>query len=219
MKKTVYFSILIFICMLISSSEALAEDSRLLRNPSIHKDKVAFVYAGDIWLANTDGSSVKRITTFNGVEADPHFSPDGQSIAFTGQYDGNIDVFVVSVDGGEPKRLSWHPGADIVRGWSPDGSKIIFASGRERAPYPLPDRLWAVSLAGGNPSPFILPRAVNGKWSPDGKHFVYERIFPWENEFRNYRGGQNNPLRIFDWRPMQIRNYHGRIVGIWTRFG
>ena len=120
-----------------------------------------FVYAGDIWLANTDGSNVTRITAFEGVEADPQFSPNGEFLAFTGEYDGNTDVFVVSVNGGEPKRLTWHPGADLVRGWSPDGTKVIFASGRKNAPYAYPDQLWEVSLSANNPTPFILPRAVS----------------------------------------------------------
>jgi len=176
----------------------IAQDTRLVRDPAISQDKIAFVYAGDIWVAGLDGSNVKRITTFDGVEADPHFSPDGTFLAFTGQYDGNTDVYVVSINGGEPKRLTWHPSADLVRGWSPDGSEIYFASGRARVPYPDPDQLWKISKNGGNPSPFILPRAGNGKFSPDGKLFVYEEVVPWENEFRNYRGGQNTPLRIFD---------------------
>ena len=198
MKKSIYLFSLISLWVLLRSTSVVAQETRLLRNPAISKEKISFVYAGDIWVANLDGSNVRRITTFEGVEADPHFSPGGESIAFTGEYDGNTDVFVVPSNGGEPKRLTWHPSADLVRGWSPDGAEVIFASGRARAPYPYPDQLWKVSTLGTNPAPFILPRAANGKFSPDGKQFIYEEISPWENEFRNYRGGQNSPLRIFD---------------------
>lgn len=198
MKSPIYFSSLYILLALLFSSSVLAEESRLLRNPDIFQDQITFAYAGDIWLANVDGTDITRLTTFKGVEADPHFSPDGQYIAFTGQYDGNTDVYTVSVNGGEPQRLTWHPGADLVRGWSLDGAHIIFASGRTRVPYPYPDQLWQVSMDGGNPSPFVLPRAVDGKYSPDGQQFVYVQIMTWEEEFRNYRGGQNNPLRIFD---------------------
>jgi len=198
MKKSIYSVFIITVWALIFNTSVLAQETRLLRNPAISKDKIAFVYAGDIWVANLDGSNVKRITAFEGVEADPHFSPDGASIAFTGEYDGNTDVYTVPVIGGEPKRLTYHPGPDLTRGWSPDGSEVIFASGRMRAPYPDPDKLWKISKSGGNPKAFILPKAVNGKFSPDGKQFVYEEVLPWEEEFRNYRGGQNTPLRIFD---------------------
>ncbi len=198
MKKPIYFSTLFYFCVLMTGPQVFAQETRLLRSPTISHDKISFVYASDIWVANKDGSNVERITAFDGVEANPHFSPNGQSIAFTGEYDGNMDVYVVSVNGGEPKRLTWHPGVDMVTGWSKDGTKIIFSSGRKNAPYPDLDQLWEVSVEGNNPTPFNLPRASNGKFSPDGLQFVYEQIAPWETEFRNYRGGQNNPLRIFD---------------------
>jgi len=197
MKKSIYFTLLSF-CILLTGNTASAQGTQLLRSPSIHQNNLTFVYAGDIWMAKTDGSNVKRITAFDGVESSPHFSPDGQTIAFTGQYDGNTDVYIVPVNGGDPTRLTWHPGTDVVKGWTLDGENVIFVSGRKKAPYPDPDQLWEISKNGGNPTAFKLPRAANGKFSPNGKLFVYEQIAPWETEFRNYRGGQNNPLRIFD---------------------
>ncbi len=198
MGKSITISTLLYFCILVGGPLVFAQESRLLRSPSISGAKISFVYAGDIWVANKDGSHVERITAFDGVEANPQFSPDGQSIAFNGEYDGNMDVYVVSVYGGDPKRLTWHPGTDKVTGWSPDGTEIMFTSGRKNAPYQDLDQLWEVSVEGTNPTPFDLPRAANGKFSPDGSLFVYEQIAPWETEFRNYRGGQNGPLRIFD---------------------
>ncbi|MFN8353433.1 MAG: PDZ domain-containing protein [Spirosomataceae bacterium] len=181
-----------------------AQDTRLLRNPAISATHIAFVYGGDIWLANQDGSNVKRLTTYAGVESRPHFSPDGKTLAFSGQYDGNTDVFTVPIEGGEPLRLTWHPSPDMVVGWTPDGTSVLFASGRERVPYQLPDQLWTVSVKGGMPVGFAVPRAVDGKFSPNGKQFVYEEIMPWEDEFRNYRGGQNTPLRLIDLQTMAV---------------
>jgi tricorn protease len=205
MIKSIIFSIAGLLISILGTSQLVnAQGTRLLRNPSISAENIAFAYAGDIWLANLDGSNVKRITAFDGVESNPRFSPDGKTIAFTGEYDGNYDVYTVPVTGGDPKRLTWHPGPDIVRTWTPDGKSIIFASGRTRVPIPIPDQLWTVSLDGSTPSRFIVPRAVNGKFSPDGKRFVYEEIYPWESEFRNYRGGQNNPLRIFDLQTYEV---------------
>lgn len=110
------------------------EDARLLRQPSISSDHLAFVYANDVWVVDRAGGDARRLTTFPGSESNPQFSPDGQRVAFSGQHDGNTDVYVVSLAGGEPTRLTWHPSADVVRGWSADGARVIFASGRTGAP-------------------------------------------------------------------------------------
>jgi tricorn protease len=181
-----------------------AQESRLLRNPAISEANVAFVYANDIWLSSRTGAETRHLTTFDGAEREPHFSPDGRMVAFSGQYDGNTDVYVVRIEGGEPRRLTWHPGADMVRGWSNDGKRIYFVSGRTSVPYQSDARFWSVSLEGGAPEVLPLPRVVNGKYSPDGTRMVYEMVNPWESEFRNYRGGQNNPIRIIDLKTLDV---------------
>src|SRR6185436_11422680 len=91
---------------------AALEDCRLMRMPDIQGDRITFVYAGDLWTVARAGGTAQRLTTHEGSEVFPKFSPDGQSIAFTGEYDGNADVFTVPTVGGEPTRLTWHPGAD-----------------------------------------------------------------------------------------------------------
>ncbi len=180
------------------SFPAFGQETRLLRQPSISATHVAFVYAGDVWVANRDGSNVRRLTTFPGNESVPHLSPDGANVAFTAEYDGNQDVYVVPVAGGEPKRLTFHPAPDGVKGWSNDGKFVVFASGRINAPNPDPDRFWKVPMQGGWEEPLPIPRIWEGKFSPNGKQIAYQMILPWENEWRNYRGGQNNPVRILD---------------------
>jgi tricorn protease len=186
---------LFFFCL--SDSSHAEEETRLLRNPAVSKNQIAFVYANDIWTVGLSGGPARRLTTFQGAETQPHFSPDGSQLAFSGEYDGNVDVYVVATQGGEPKRLTWHPMADIVRGWSNDGKYILFTSGRDSVPRDFP-KFWRVSVEGGLPEPLPIPRAVKGMYAPDGNHFVYQEISPWEAEWRNYRGGQNNPLRIID---------------------
>ncbi len=177
---------------------ALADDeARLLRMPTVSDNHVAFVYAGDIWITGQGGGPATRLTTFPGLERDPRFSPDGQTLAFSGEYDGNRDVYLVDVAGGEPRRLTWHPGRDQVRGWTPDGQSVFFASGRTSAPYE-DAKLWTVSRDGGFPQVLPVPRAFRGDFSPDGSHLAYELVEPWEVEFRNYRGGQTQPVRIID---------------------
>ena len=105
-------------------------DTRFLHQPATSGTHVAFVYADDLWVARLDGSDVRRLTTDDGIESNPAFSPDGTTIAFSGQYDGNTDVYTVPAAGGVPTRLTWHPGPDMVQGFTPDGRKVLFTSPR-----------------------------------------------------------------------------------------
>ena len=121
-----------------------------MSQPAISEKHIAFVYAGDLWVAGIDGKNVRRITSDDGVETNPVFSPDGKLIAFSAQYDGNTDVFIVPVDGGIPKRLTWHPGSDIVRGFTPDGTAVLFISSRNVFTRSY-TQLFTVPVGGGFP--------------------------------------------------------------------
>jgi len=129
---------------------ASAQETRLLREPTVSRDQVAFAYASDLWVVARSGGVATRLTATPWVEADPRFSPDGTLVAYTATVAGNTDVYVVAARGGDPRRLTWHPGVDRVQGWSPDCRAVVFASGRSSAPLPYP-RLWTVALAGGMP--------------------------------------------------------------------
>src|SRR5688500_9120778 len=109
-----------------AEADVNVKDTRFLRQPATTGTHVAFVYADDLWVARLDGSDVRRLTTDDGIESNPAFSPDGTTIAFSGQYDGNTDVFTVPAAGGVPTRLTWHPGPDVVQGFTPDGRKVLF---------------------------------------------------------------------------------------------
>ena len=138
-----------------------AQSTRLLHQPDVSATSIAFAYAGDIWIVPRAGGDARRITSSPTVEKDPHFSPDGQWLAFTGEYAGNDDVYIVPVAGGEPKRLTWHPGPDDVRDWTPDGANVVFMSTRTGVPDAEP-KLWQVSVKGGLPQPLVVPRALAG---------------------------------------------------------
>lgn len=192
------FKILSFLTILLFCSQTLvAQTTRLLREPDVSANKIVFAYAGDIWLADINGGHAIRLTSFKGVESDPNFSPDGSMVAFTGEYAGNTDVFVVSVEGGAPRRLTWHPLADLARGWTNDGKSVIFASGRTSAPRAY-TKFWTINLEKAYPKPLPIPRVYNGNFSPDGNHFAYQPIKLNDKEWRNYRGGQTNPIWVMD---------------------
>ena len=172
--------------------------TRLLRTPTVSSTLIGFAYANNIWVVPRAGGSARRLTSFQGQTANPHFSPDGRWIAFSGEYAGNFDVYIVPSEGGEPKRLTWHPGTDMVEGWSSDGRSILFSSTRASwAPSGTP-RFWTVAVEGGVEQPMALPRAYQGKISADGTRIAYRMNNSWDEERRNYRGGQNRPIWIVD---------------------
>lgn len=194
--RSLYLSIVAIIFVVFSTAELLAQGTQLLREPTISENSIVFVHANDLWMANKSGGDAVRITSNIGGETNPHFSPDGSMIAFTGQYDGNSDVYVIPAEGGSPKRLTWHPGTDEVTGWTPDG-EILFRSTRTARPTQL-NRIWKVSFEGGMPEPLIVPRAARGEMSEDGQYLAYNPITFWDPEWRNYRGGQAQPIWIVD---------------------
>ncbi len=178
--------------------------TRMLRSPTISSTHIAFAYASNIWIVERAGGAARRLTSFQGQSSNPHLSPDGKWVAFSADYAGNTDVYVVAAGGGEPKRLTWHPGPDLVQGWSPDGKTILFSSTRATwAPSAAP-RFWTVPAEGGVEEPLALPRAYQGKYSPDGTRVAYRMNNSWDEERRNYRGGQNRPIWIADLKSFDV---------------
>jgi tricorn protease len=180
------------------SAAANGSGTRLLRTPTVSATQIAFAYANNIWVVGRTGGTARRLTSFQGQTTNPHFSPDGKWIAFSAEYAGNVDVYVIPAEGGEPKRLTWHPGGDTVQGWTPDGKCVLFASARATAAPTAAPRFWTVPAEGGVEEPLPLPRAYQGKFSPDGSHIAYRMNNSWDEERRNYRGGQNRPIWIID---------------------
>src|SRR5947209_20204459 len=201
-RRLILFDLLL--CLSISGI-ATAQDTRLLRHPTVSRDAVAFEYAGDLWVVPRAGGQARRLTSTPGAETEPYFSPDGSQIAYTATVAGNSDVYVVSAAGGEPKRLTYHPGLDRVRGWTPDGRRVVFASARDCVPQESFFRLWTVSVDGGLPEALPLPRAFSGAYSADGHRIAYEEfstafIPNWyeASMWRHYRGGRTHPIRVMN---------------------
>jgi tricorn protease len=217
------FKIIVGILILgfILLSSAFAEEGRLMRFPDIHKDKIVFVYAGDLWLVSSQGGIARRLTTHEGLELIPKFSPDGKWIAFTGQYDGNTDVYIIPSEGGEPKRLTFYPGFentserhgfdDMVLGWHPDNQRVLFKSWRDSYNGWF-QRLFLIDKDGGFPEVLPLPEGGLTCFSPDGDKIAYNRIFRNFRTWKRYKGGLAQDIWIYDLKKNEVEkvtNYQG----------
>ncbi|MGD8867691.1 MAG: S41 family peptidase [Gemmatimonadales bacterium] len=185
-----------------------AAQTKLLRFPDIHGDQVAFVYAGDLWVAPATGGTATRLTAHPGLELFPKFSPDGNWIAFTGQYDGDEQVYVIPATGGVPKRLTHYPARgplaprwgydNQVYGWTNDGSAVLFRSLRGDGWDLTDSRLYTVSVGGGLPTALPMPVTGAGAFSPDGNRVVYSYPFRDFRSWKRYAGGWAQDIYIFD---------------------
>src|SRR5436853_7919815 len=174
------------VAFLLLTSTTLFAQTKLLRFPDIHGDRVAFTYGGDIWTAPATGGTAIRLTAHPGMEVFAKFSPDGNWIAFTGQYDGDEQVYVIPSTGGVPRQLTFYPAKgplaprwgwdNQVYGWSKDGTGIFCKSMRDSWTLPIA-RLYSVSVDGGSAEALPMPEAGSGDYSPDNTRMVYSPQF------------------------------------------
>jgi tricorn protease len=203
------FQILLLMALMPAVALMATDEARLLRFPAIHGDQIVFSYAGDLYSVASEGGLARKLTSHNGYEMFPRFSPDGSLIAFTGQYDGNTEVFVMPSEGGTPKRLTYTATLDrddisdrmgpnnIVMDWTPDGKYITFRS-RKQSFNSFVGQLFKVSVEGGLSEELPLPCGGFLSWSPDGNRIAYNRIFREFRTWKYYRGGMADEIWIHD---------------------
>jgi tricorn protease len=179
---------------ILFAGSLIAADPTLFRTPTINQTDIVFAYAGDLWSVHRGGGQAQRLTSGMGAESNPLFSPDGKTIAFSGEYDGNVDVFTIPAAGGIPKRLTWHPSPDVAVGWTPDGTRILFQSRRNS--INRAGQLFTVPREGGLAEPVPLFQAEDGSFSPDQKRIAYTPLQPAFDMWKRYRGGQTSYIQI-----------------------
>jgi tricorn protease len=208
MKKSI---LLIAFCVSAFADFSLRanDEARLMRFPAIYGDQIVFTYAGDLYTVNSEGGMARKLTSHDGYEMFPRFSPDGSLIAFTGQYDGNTEVFVIPSAGGSPRRLTYTATLsrdnvsdrmgpnNIVMDWTPDGQYITYRS-RKESFNSFIGQLFKVPVEGGLSEELPLPTGGFCSWSPDGNKLAYNRIFREFRTWKYYRGGMADEIWIHD---------------------
>ncbi len=194
-------------CGLLFAFTAKADEARLLRFPATNGTDIVFSYAGDLFSAPLAGGEAKRLTSHIGYEMFAKYSPDGKTIAFTGEYDGNREVYIIPAGGGEPVRLTYTSTNsrddlgdrmgpnNIVMGWTVDGKYIIY---RNRTGEGFPGKLWKISVKGGMPEELPLPEGGFCSYSPDGTKLAYNRVMREFRTWKYYRGGMADEVWIYD---------------------
>jgi len=216
--RTIRALILVSLMLTLTTLSFAPQEARLLRFPTVSNDAIAFSYAGDLYTVPLTGGVARKLTSYyEGYEAFARFSPDGGSIAFTGEYDGNREVFLIPAGGGVPKRLTYTPSLsrddisdrmgpnNLVMGWTPDGAKVVFRS-RMAEWNDFNGQLYLVPKDGGRPDQIPLPRGGFCSFSPDGSKLAYNRIFREFRTWKRYRGGMADDVWIYDFATKKIEN-------------
>jgi tricorn protease len=171
-------------------------EPRLMRLPAIHGDTVVFTYAGDLWVTHTQGGIARRLTSAPGIESYPQISPDGKTVAFSGQYEGQLNIYTIPIEGGEPKRLTYDVEQDVCLGWAPDG-RIAYASTAGNF-INRQQRLWFIDPAGGLPQATKINEIATASFFPDGKTIAYTRQNSFRFNWRRYRGGSQGKISFYN---------------------
>ena len=191
------FLMLFAVLCFVSSALEAQVDARMLQYPDVSQTQIVFSYAGDLWVVPKEGGTALKLSSPRGQELWPHFSPDGSRIAYSADYDGNLEIYVIPTMGGIPTRVTYHGMADRIVDWYPDGSRLLYASsmnsGKQRY-----DQFYSVSPEGGMPDQLPVPYGEIASLSPDAKRIAYTAMTRVFRTWKRYRGGWAPDITVFD---------------------
>ena len=190
--------LIIPILVLIFSANVSGQiNAKLMRYMDVSQKQIAFVYGGDIWLVDKEGGLAYQLTSSPGEESWPKFSPDGENLAYSANYNGNTDIYTLPVTGGIPHRVTYNASADRMIEWHPDGKQILFASARENGVSRL-NQFFLVNKEGGLPEKIKIPYGELSSFSPEGNKLAYITKITENYPFKRYRGGMTSDIIIYD---------------------
>ena len=190
--------LIIPILVLIFSANVSGQiNAKLMRYMDVSQKQIAFVYGGDIWLVDKEGGLAYQLTSSPGEESWPKFSPDGETLAYSANYNGNTDIYTLPVTGGIPHRVTYNASADRMIEWHPDGKQILFASARENGVSRL-NQFFLVNKEGGLPEKIKIPYGELASFSPEGNKLAYITKITENYPFKRYRGGMTSDIIIYD---------------------
>ena len=207
----------LLVCTLRSNPATTGDETRLLRFPATNGRQIIFSYADQLYTVGMQGGVARRLTNGPGYAVFPRFSPDGNEIAFTAQYDGNTEVYLMPAEGGAPRRLTFTATVErddlsdrlgpnnIVMAWKNTSREIVFRS-RMHSFDPFKGELYSVGADGDLPRKLPVPRGGFLSLSPDDTKMAYNRIFREFRTWKDYRGGMADDIWIFDFRTGAIEN-------------
>ena len=191
------FLMLFAVLCFVSSALEAQVDARMLQYPDVSQTQIVFSYAGDLWVVPKEGGTALKLSSPRGQELWPHFSPDGSRIAYSADYDGNLEIYMIPTMGGMPTRVTYHGMADRIVDWYPDGSRLLYASsmnsGKQRY-----DQFYSVSPEGGMPDQLPVPYGEIASLSPDAKKIAYTAMTRVFRTWKRYRGGWAPDITVFD---------------------
>jgi tricorn protease len=191
-----YVFLISFLFFIYTPTSAQVSGS-LMQHPDISSTQITFIYGDDVWIASKNGGNASRLSSPDGVEIHPRFSPDGSKIAYTANYNGNSDVYVISSSGGVPLRLTYHGMFDRVLGWTPDGKSVLFASSRESGRQRF-SQFYTIPVEGGELTKLPVPYGEFASFSPDGTKIAYTDRSRVNRNWKRYRGGTAPDITVFD---------------------
>ena len=180
----------------VASAIADSPPATMLRYADISNDRIVFSYANGLWSVARTGGLAQPVADPPGAETFARFSPDGTSVAFLGNYEGDRDIYVTPVDGGIPRRITHNPATEVPAEWHNDGRILFTASGMST--YPRAPQVFAVSSEGGLPWEFPIPYGANPALSADGRYLAYTPHSTDMRTWKRYRGGMATDIWVFD---------------------
>lgn len=199
--------LLILTCLVGSAS---AQHRGFYNEPDIHGDTIVFTSEGDLWSVLAKGGLATRLTSDAGMELHPRISPDGMTVAFAAQYDGNLDVYTMPITGGVPTRLTWAPMADLPSDWTPDGKSILYFTPQSHPHYAR--ETYIIPAGGGVPQKFPIGTSCFAVLAPDGETVAFNRTYVQRRTWKRYGGGLADDIWIGN-----VRN--GEFEQLTTYFG